>query len=78
MLTFVSTFLHGLMNPTEQSTSAERWQRIRSKIFEKPLGGRPLKGPSLALANGWARPVTRKRGGLPVRKLTRRQGHCRF
>jgi hypothetical protein len=52
ILTFVSTFLHGLMNTTEQLTSAERWQRILSKIFEKQLGGRPLKGPSLALASG--------------------------
>ena len=52
MLTRVSTFLSGLMNAAEQLTSAERWHRILSKIFEKQLGGRPLKAPSLVLPSG--------------------------
>jgi hypothetical protein len=52
MLTRVSTFLSGLMDTAEQLTSAERWHRILSKIFEKQLGGRPLKTPSLVLPSG--------------------------
>ena len=52
MLTRVSTFLSGLMNAAEQLTSAERWHRILSKIFEQQLGGRPLKTPSLVLTSG--------------------------
>jgi hypothetical protein len=52
MLTRVSTFLRGLMDAAEQLTSAERWHRILSKIFEKQLGGRPLKAPPLVLASG--------------------------
>ena len=52
MLTRVSTFLTGLMETAEQLTSAECWHRILSKIFERQLGGRPLKGPSLVLASG--------------------------
>ncbi len=52
MLHRVSTFLTGLMESAEQLTSAERWRRILSKIFEKELGGRPLCGPSLVLPSG--------------------------
>ena len=52
MLTRLSTFLRGLMEAAEQLTSAERWHRILSKIFEKQLGGRPLKAPSLVLPSG--------------------------
>ena len=52
MLTRVSTFLSGLMDAAEQLTSAERWHRILSKIFEKQLGERPLNTPSLVLASG--------------------------
>ena len=49
MLHRVTTFLTGLMESAEQLTSAERWRRILSKIFEKELGGRPLRGPSMVL-----------------------------
>ena len=52
MLTRVSIFLSGLMDAAEQLTSAERWHRILSKIFEQQLGGRPLKTPSLVLTSG--------------------------
>lgn len=52
MLTAVSTFLKGLKEAAEQLTSAERWRRMLTKIFEKQLGGRPLKGPSLVLTSG--------------------------
>jgi Transposase DDE domain group 1 len=52
MLTRVTTFLTGLMEAAEQLTSGERWHRILSKIFEKQLGGRPLKGPALVLTSG--------------------------
>lgn len=49
LLTTLSGFLTGLMEAAEQLTSAERWRRILSKIFEKQLGGRPLRGPTLVL-----------------------------
>lgn len=52
MLNGVRTFLSGLMDTAEQLTSAERWRRILTKIFERQLGGRPLRGPSLVLASG--------------------------
>ena len=52
MLTRVTTFLKGLMEGAEQLTSGERWRRILSKIFEKQLGGRPLREASLVLASG--------------------------
>ena len=52
MLTRGSTFLKGLMDAAEQLTSAERWHRILSKIFEEQLGGRSLKVPSLVLPSG--------------------------
>lgn len=52
LLNRVTTFLKGLMESAEQLTSAERWRRILSKIFERELGGRPLREPSLVLASG--------------------------
>ena len=52
MLNGVTTFLRGLMEDAEQLTSVQRWRRILSKVFEKQLGGRPLKEPGLALEAG--------------------------
>jgi hypothetical protein len=52
MLTRVATFLRGLTNTAEQLTSSERWRRILSKIFEKQLGGQPLREPTLVLPSG--------------------------
>ena len=52
MLTGLSTFLNGLMEAAEQLTSVERWRRILSQAFEKALGGRPLREPTLVLAHG--------------------------
>ena len=51
MLNRVTSFPSGLMDTAEQLTSVERWRRILSKIFERQLGGRPLRGPSLVLAS---------------------------
>ena len=45
-------FLRALMEDAEQLTSVQRWRRILSKVFEKQLGGRPLKEPTLALEAG--------------------------
>jgi hypothetical protein len=52
MLTQLSTFLKGLMESAEQLTSAERWRRILSKVFERVLGGRPLRQPTMVLGGG--------------------------
>jgi hypothetical protein len=52
MLTGVATFLRKLKEDAEQLTSMQLWRRILSKVFEKQLGGRPLKEPGLALEAG--------------------------
>ena len=52
MLNGVTAFLRGLMEEAEQLTSVQRWRRILSKVFEKQLGGSPLKEPGLALEAG--------------------------
>ncbi len=52
MLNGISMFLRALMEDAEQLTSVQRWRRILSKVFEKQLGGRPLKEPTLALEAG--------------------------
>ena len=52
MLSEVTTFLREVMEDAEQLTSVQRWRRILSKVFEKQLGGRPLKEPGLALETG--------------------------
>jgi hypothetical protein len=52
MLSTLSRFLTGLMEAAEQLTSGERWRRILAKIFERQLGGQPLKEPTMVLAGG--------------------------
>ena len=51
MLSGLSSFLDGLVKAAEQLTSWDRWHRILSKIFQKQLGGRPLKLPTRVLAS---------------------------
>lgn len=51
ILSVLSGFLQGVMASAEQLTSGERWHRILSKIFERQLGGHPLKRPTLVLAD---------------------------
>jgi hypothetical protein len=52
MLNAVTAFLRGLIENAEQLTTVQRWRRILSKVFEKQLGGRPLREPGLALEAG--------------------------
>ena len=52
MLDRATTFLKALMESAEQLTSRERWRRILSKVFERELGGRLLRGPTPGLASG--------------------------
>ncbi len=52
MLTQLTAFLRGLRESAEQLSSSERWRRILSKVFEKVLGGRPLREPTLVLTGG--------------------------
>jgi len=52
MLTELSQFLTALGKTAEQLTSADRWCRILSKVFQRQLDGRPLSWPKLTGASG--------------------------
>lgn len=52
LLTRASEFLRELGQAAEQLTRPDKWHRILSRIFERVLGGRPLRTPQLVLGVG--------------------------